>query len=59
MLIQDGKSYRVAVDILAHDSENAPMYYQNTDEAVAGVTDLFSEDGGKTWLTISPRIQKS
>ena len=52
VLIQDGKSYRVAVDILAHDSENAPMYYQNTDEAVAGVTDLFSEDGGKTWQTM-------
>lgn len=52
--IEPGKTYRVAVRIHDYDSKQSPLYYQADGNcAIAGVTDLYSEDGGNTWSTIS------
>ncbi len=52
--IEEGKTYRVAVRIHDYDSKQSPLYYQaDSNCAIAGVTDLYSEDGGSTWSTIS------
>ena len=52
--IEEGKTYRVAVRIHDYDSKQSPLYYQaDSNCAIAGVTDLYSEDGGNTWSTIS------
>lgn len=52
--IAAGKSYRIAVRIHDYDAQQNPLYYQaNKNGYIPGTTDLFSEDEGKTWQTIS------
>ncbi|MCM1005950.1 MAG: T9SS type A sorting domain-containing protein [Prevotella sp.] len=51
--IEAGKKYRIAVRIFDYDVEQTPVYYQTSNEFIAGVTDLYSEDEGKTWLKLS------
>lgn len=51
--IQEGKTYRAAVRISDYPEEQAPIYYQAGLSMVPGVTDLYSEDEGKTWLKAS------
>ena len=51
--IQDAVDYRVAVRIHDYAAQQSPLYYQSSvDDYVTGVTDLYSEDEGKTWQTI-------
>lgn len=59
VLIEAGKTYRVAVNLASYDSGNTPMYYQSVPEFIPGVTDLFSEDGGKNWQSMEKAIPGS
>lgn len=60
VLIKEGVDYRVAVNLARYDAGNAPLYYQSTPDAFkAGVTDLFSEDGGATWQTMNDALPGS
>lgn len=52
VLIKAGKAYRIAVRIHDYDSRQSPLYYQASMEYQPGVTDLYSEDEGKTWQNI-------
>ncbi len=53
ILIEDAVDYRVAVRIHDYDAQQSPLYYQSSsDDYITGVTDLYSEDEGKTWQTI-------
>lgn len=52
--LEAGKEYKIAVRIYDYDSQQSPLYYQAVeDKFIAGVTDLYSEDEGKTWKKIS------
>lgn len=51
--IEEGKTYRIAVRVYDYDPAQTPVYYQTTDNFIAGVTDLYSEDEGKTWNKLS------
>lgn len=52
--IEAGKEYKVAVRIHDYDSQQTPLYYQSSESSlIAGRTDLYSEDEGKTWSLIS------
>ena len=51
--IESGKQYRIAVRIFDYDAKQTPVYYQSTDDFIAGKTDLYSEDEGKTWNRLS------
>lgn len=58
--IEEGKTYRVAVNLASYDAGNAPMYYESEpDFFITGVTDLFSEDGGVTWQTMESALPGS
>ena len=51
--IEAGKNYRVAIRIHDYDGQQSPLYYQANEKGyIAGTTDLYSEDEGKTWQTI-------
>lgn len=50
--IEKGKKYRIAVRIFDYDVTQTPVYYLATDEYIPGVTDLYSEDEGNTWLRL-------
>lgn len=51
--IESGKQYRIAVRIFDYDASQTPVYYQSTDDFIAGKTDLYSEDEGQTWNKLS------
>ncbi len=51
--IEKGKTYRVGVRISNYAYEQAPMYYQAASTSVAGRSDLYSEDDGRTWHNAS------
>ena len=51
--IEKGKTYRVGVRISNYATEQAPMYYQAASTCVAGRSDLYSEDDGRTWHNAS------
>lgn len=60
VLIKEGVTYRVAVNLAKYDAGNAPLYYQSApDSFKPGVTDLFSEDGGATWQTMNDALPGS
>lgn len=52
--IEEGKTYRVAIDLTEYAATQTPLYY-TADKGVCipGVTDLYSEDGGVTWKKVS------
>lgn len=56
VLIEEGKTYRVAVRISDYDVDQAPLYYQASQGTVEGITDLFSEDDGRTWDSASDYV---
>lgn len=56
ILIESGKTYRVAVRISDYAVEQAPMYYQAASTSVTGLSDLYSEDEGRTWQNASSII---
>lgn len=47
--IEAGKNYRIGVRISNYAKDQAPMYYQAASTTQTGLTDLFSEDDGRTW----------
>ena len=52
--IEAGKEYKVAVRIHDYDPQQTPLYFQADQSGlIPGVTDLYSEDEGKTWQKIS------
>lgn len=53
VLIEAGKTYKVGIRIFDYDSAQTPVYYQCTEDYIAGKTDLYSEDEGKTWHNLS------
>ncbi|MDE6010709.1 MAG: T9SS type A sorting domain-containing protein [Muribaculaceae bacterium] len=53
VLIESGKTYRVGVRISDYDPDQSPMYYQAAPGMIEDVTDLFSEDDGRTWDSAS------
>lgn len=56
--IEEGKTYRLAVNLTRYDATYPPLYYQKVPECVPGVTDLFSEDDGNTWASMHDEYQK-
>lgn len=56
--IEEGKTYRLAVNLTRYDATYPPLYYQNVPECVPGVTDLFSEDDGNTWASMHDEFEK-
>lgn len=56
VLIEAGKTYRVAVNVVSCDPANTPVYCQKVPEFIAGVTDLYSEDGGATWQSLEKTV---
>jgi len=53
VLIEAGKTYKVGIRIFDYDAAQTPVYYQSTEDYIAGKTDLYSEDEGKTWERLS------
>lgn len=51
--INTDKELKVGIKIFDYDPQQIPIVYQNTDEYVKGRSDLYSQDGGKTWLCLS------
>lgn len=51
--IETGKTYKVAIRIYDYDQSQTPLYYQASDNFIAGKTDLYSEDEGETWQKLS------
>lgn len=47
--IEAGKDYRLGVRIFEYDPNQAPLYYQKGLNHLTGMTDLYSEDEGKSW----------
>lgn len=50
--IEAGKTYRIAVRISDYAYDQAPLYYQASSTSKPGYSDIFSEDDGKTWLSV-------
>ena len=51
--IDGSKSLTVGMKIYDYDEEEWPLVYMNTRNFVAGKSDLYSQDGGKTWKKLS------
>lgn len=56
VLITEGVTYRVGVRISDYAYQQAPMYYQASEATIAGLTDLYSEDEGRTWKNASDDV---
>lgn len=56
--IEAGVTYRLAVNLIRYDATYPPLYYQNVAECLPGVTDLFSEDDGQTWLSMHDEYER-
>ena len=50
--IDASKSLRVGIEVSDYPASEQPIIYVNSLEYVNGKSDLFSEDGGKTWGTL-------
>lgn len=57
--IEEGKTYYACVRIYDYDPQQTPIYYQADESFIAGVTDLYSEDDGKTWRRVSQDLDGS
>ncbi len=51
--VDGAKSVIVGLKIYDYDERQMPVTYQNTDRFTPGKSDLYSQDGGKTWLKLS------
>lgn len=56
--IEEGKTYRLAVNLTRYDATYPPLYYQKVTDCIPGVTDLFSEDDGDTWASMHDEYEK-
>ncbi len=55
VVIEAGKTYRVGIRLYDHASSSTPFWYCSVmeDDYIPGRTDLYSEDEGKTWHSLS------
>lgn len=57
--IEAGQTYLAGMRLFDYDAKQAPLYYQRHVSAIKGVTDLYSEDEGATWLPIGDALTDS
>lgn len=50
VIVSGDKEMMVGLKVLEHAVDQLPVVYHNTGARVSGKSDLYSEDGGKTWL---------
>lgn len=53
VLVDGAKELKVGLKIFDYDERQIPIAYQNTLKFLPGKSDLYSEDGGKTWKKLS------
>lgn len=53
VLIDGNKDICVGLKLIKHAPNQLPILYHNTTTHIAGMSDLYSEDDGKTWLRYS------
>lgn len=53
LLIDATKELKIGVKVFDYDARQLPLPYYNTLDFVAGKSDLYSQDGGETWLKLS------
>lgn len=53
LLIDASKELKIGMKIFDYDERQIPITYQNTNDFVAGKSDLYSQDNGKTWQKLS------
>lgn len=53
LLIDGTQEIKAGLKIYDYDPAQMPITYQNTVDFVPGKSDLYSQDGGKTWLKLS------
>lgn len=51
--IEPGKELKFGLKIFDYDERQIPIAYQNTRNFIAGKSDLYSQDNGKTWEKLS------
>ena len=49
----DGQDLKFGIEVTAHDPQEEPIGVDGTRRPVSGKGDLYSEDGGQTWKTLS------
>jgi hypothetical protein len=49
----DGRELKFGIEVTAHDPQEEPIGVDGTRRPVSGKGDLYSEDGGQTWKTLS------
>ena len=47
------KELKIGMKIFDYDERQMPIAYQNTYDFIAGKSDLYSQDNGKTWKKLS------
>lgn len=53
VLIDASKELKIGMKIFEYDERQIPITYQNTTDFIAGKSDLYSQDNGKTWQKLS------
>lgn len=53
VLIDATKELKIGMKIFDYDERQMPVTYQNTLDYIAGKSDLYSQDNGKTWKKLS------
>ena len=53
LLIDGTKELKIGVKVFDYDARQLPLPYYNTSDYVPGKSDLYSQDGGETWLRLS------
>ena len=51
--IDAAKELKIGVKVFDYDARQLPLPYYNTNDFVAGKSDLYSQDGGETWHKLS------
>jgi len=52
VMIEEGKEYKIGMKIYDYSAESMPIYYQVTELFRQWKSDLYSQDGGKTWQSL-------
>lgn len=53
LLIDATKELKIGVKVFDYDARQLPLLYYNTFEYLPGKSDLYSQDGGETWMKLS------
>lgn len=59
VLIDGTKDMMIGLEILEHGADQFPAVYQMTESYVPGKSDLYSEDGGNTWLSLADFFEEN